>query len=228
MLVGGFEAYTPSGTVQVRSDLLNFHLRHKFDINEAGAIAYEVSGIVVTRFVTRDFQAKSPVVAVTGPNNNFGLSVILTNLGGNNWRVSAYTGSTWVAGTVWVYDSVVTGTPGKEGIEVYREHTGELAFASWAKPLRIMGVTTAPFGAAEGAYMQVPAGRRYAVISSRSCQRIERGVGFRLTGPQGDGTGGGSSGRFYYAGAAALIPQSDNATQFSASGHFVLIDVTGH
>jgi hypothetical protein len=32
----------------------------------------------------------------------------------------------------------------------------------------------------------------------------------------------------YYAGAAALIPQSDNATQFSASGHFVLIDVTGH
>ncbi len=70
--------------------------------------------------------------------------------------------------------------------------------------------------------MQVPAGRRYAVISSRSCQRIERGVGFRLTGPQGDATGGGSSGRFYYAGAA------DNATQFSASGHFVLIDVTGH
>ncbi|GAB2315875.1 hypothetical protein QAD16_05920 [Stenotrophomonas geniculata] len=107
-------------------------------------------------------------------------------------------------------------------------HTGELAFASWAKPLRIVGVTTAPFGAAEGAYMQVPAGRRYAVISSRSCQRIERGVGFRLTGPQGDATGGGSSGRFYYAGAAALIPQSDNATQFSASGHFVLIDVTGH
>lgn len=100
--------------------------------------------------------------------------------------------------------------------------------ASWAKPLRIMGVTTAPFGAAEGAYMQVPAGRRYAVISSRSCQRIERGVGFRLTGPQGDGTGAAGSGRFYYAGATALIPQSDNATQFSASGHFVLIDVTGH
>lgn len=122
----------------------------------------------------------------------------------------------------------VTGTPGKTGIEVYREHTGELAFASWAKPLRIMGVTTAPFGAAEGAYMQVPAGRRYAVISSRSCQRIERGVGFRLTGPQGDGTGAAGSGRFYYAGATALIPQSDNATQFSASGHFVLIDVTGH
>lgn len=181
----GFEAYTPPGTVQVRSDLLNFHLRNKFDINEAGAVAYQVSGIVVTRYVTRDFQAKSPVVAVTGPNNNFGLSVILTNLGGNNWRVSAYTGSSFVFGTVWVYDSVVTGTPGKTGIEVYREHTGELAFASWAKPLRIMGVTTAPFGAAEGAYMQVPAGRRYAVISSRSCQRIERGVGFRLTGPQG-------------------------------------------
>ena len=147
----GFEAYTPSGTVQVRSDLLNFHLRHKFDINEAGAVAYQVSGIVVTRYVTRDFQAKSPVVAVTGPKNNFGLSVILTNLGGNNWRVSAYTGSSFVFGTVWVYDSVVTGTPGKTGIEVYREHTGELAFASWAKPLRIMGVTTAPFGAAEGA-----------------------------------------------------------------------------
>jgi len=122
----------------------------------------------------------------------------------------------------------VTGTPGKTGIEIYREHTGELAFASWAKPLRIMGVTTAPFGAAEGAYMQVPAGRRYAVISSRSCQWIERGVDTRLTGPQGDGTGAAGSGRFYYAGAAALIPQSDNATQFSASGHFVLIDVTGH
>lgn len=228
MLVGGFEAYTPYGTVQVRSDLLNFHLRHKWDFNETGAVAYQVSGIVVTRYVTREFQAKNPIVAVTGPNNNFGLSVILTNLGGNNWRVSAYTGSSIVFGTVWVYDSVVTGTPGKTGIEVYREHTGELAFASWAKPLRIVGVTTAPFGAAEGAYMQVPAGRRYAVISSRSCQRIERGVGFRLTGPQGDGTGGGSSGRFYYAGAAALIPQSDNATQFSASGHFVLIDVTGH
>lgn len=131
-------------------------------------------------------------------------------------------------GTVWVYDSVVTGTPGKTGIEVYREHTGELAFASWAKLLRIIGVTTAPFGAAEGACMQVPAGRRYAVISSRSCQRIERGVGFRLTGPQGDGTGAAGSGHFHYAGATALIPQSDNATQFSASGHFVLIDLTGH
>lgn len=111
--------------------------------------------------------------------------------------MSAYTGSSLVFGTVWVYDSVVTGTPGKTGIEIYREHTGELAFASWAKPLRIMGVTTAPFGAAEGAYMQVPAGRRYAVISSRSCQWIERGVDTRLTGPQGDGTGAAGSGRFY-------------------------------
>ena len=176
-----------------------------------------------TRYVTRDFQAKSPVVAVTGPNTNFGLSVVLTSLGGNNWRVSAYTGASTVFGTVWVYDSVVTGTPGKTGIEVYREHTGELAFASWAKPLRIVGVATAPFGAAEGAYVQVPSGRRYGVISSRSCQRIERNVGFRLTGPQGNGTGSGSAGRFYYAGAAALIPQADNATQFSASGHFILL-----
>lgn len=57
------------------------------------------------------------------------------------------------------------------------------------QPLGIMGVTTTPFGAAVGAYMQVPAGRRYAVILSRSCQRTERGVRFRLTGPQGDGTG---------------------------------------
>ncbi|MNU33240.1 hypothetical protein D3C71_217990 [compost metagenome] len=224
----GFEAYTPQGTVQVRSDLLNFHLRHKFDINEPGAVAYEVSGIVVTRYVSRDFQAKSPVVAATGPNTNFGLSVVLTNLGGDNWRVTAYTGATTVFGTVWVYDSVVTGTPGKTGIEVYREHTGELAFASWAKPLRIVGVATSPFDAAGGAYVQVPAGRRYGVISSRSCQRIERNVGFRLAGPQGNGTGSGSAGRFYYAGAAALIPQADNVTQFSASGHFVLIDVTGH
>lgn len=64
--------------------------------------------------------------------------------------MSAYTGSSLVFGTVWVYDSVVTGTPGKTGIEIYREHTGELAFASWAKPLRIMGVTTAPFGGGRG------------------------------------------------------------------------------
>lgn len=143
-------------------------------------------------------------------------------------QLTAYTGATTVFGTVWVYDSVVTGTPGKTGIEVYREHTGELAFASWAKPLRIVGVATSPFDAAGGAYVQVPTGRRYGVISSRSCQRIERNVGFRLAGPQGNGTGSGSAGRFYYAGAAALIPQADNVTQFSASGHFVLIDVTGH
>ncbi|HIE1460124.1 TPA: hypothetical protein ACXJST_002065 [Stenotrophomonas maltophilia] len=170
--------------MHVRSDLLNFHLRHNIDINEACAVAYHVSRIIVARYVTLDFQAKSPVVAVTGPNSNFGLNVILTNLGGNNWRVSAYAGSSFVFDTVRVCDSVVTGTPGKTGIEVYRAHTVELAFALWAKPLRIMGVATALFGAAEDAYMLVPAGRRYAVISSRSCQRIERGVGFRLTGPQ--------------------------------------------
>ncbi len=117
--------------------------------------------------------------------------------------------------------------PRNEGIEDYREHARKLAF-SLGEVSAHHGRDDCPVRAAAGAYKQVPVGQGYAVISSRSCQRIERGVGFRLTGPQGHGTSAASSGRSYYAGAADLIPQSDNATQSSASGHFVLIDVTGH
>ncbi|WPJ54339.1 hypothetical protein RCIP0075_00017 [Klebsiella phage RCIP0075] len=223
----GFEAYTPSGTVQVLAGFRNFHLRHKFDINEAGTPAHTVSGIVVTRVVIRDFPAINPVMAVTGPLNNFALSCVLQDMGGGVWRVSAYTGASSVSGTVWIYDSVVTGTPGKAGIEVYLPN-GELSFASWAKPMRVVGTATAPFSAAAGSYVQIPAGRRWAVVASRSCQRIERGVGFRLTGPQGDGRGSAGTGRFYYAGENTLIPWADNQTQFSAAGRFFFLDVTGH
>lgn len=224
----GFEAHTGAGTIQVLAGHSNFHLRHKWDILEAGSPVHTVSGQVITRAVSRDFQANTPIVAVTGPRSNFGLSVIVTNLGGGNWRVTAYTGdANVVMGSIWVYDSVVTGNPANFGIEVYHED-GSLSFASWAKPLRVVGTQSVPYPSTPGAYVDVPAGRRYAVVASRSCQTIQRNVGFRLAGPSGDGTGSQSNGRFYFAGNNALIPWGDNAIQFTASGHFFFVDVTGH
>lgn len=222
----GFEANTDTGVVQVVSDRSNFHLRHKFDINEPGSVVLVVAGQTVTRAVSRDFYASNPVVAATGPRTNFGLSVVLQPIGGGVWRVTAYTSDQYtVFGTIFIFDSVVDGS-GNAGIEVYNSN-GTLSFASWAKPMRVVGVSTSPFGTAAGQWFPVPPGRRYAVVSSRSCQRIERGTGFRLTGPQGDGTGS-TNGRFFYAGNNALIPWGDNATEFSCSGHFFFVDVTGY
>lgn len=163
----GMVVNTEAGSLQLSSEYPNFHLRHKFVINELGAVAWQPPGQQpFTRVVERRFTARAPILATASDYPGKPVSVLLYNEGGDNWLARIYMGlqpTNGVICTVWVYDIGVYHPQGW-GLDLFLAD-GTVAFSTSAMPMRVVQVFPVRQGSVSSSHaVDVPAGRRYASI----------------------------------------------------------------
>ncbi|WFG37990.1 hypothetical protein 20Sep420_00106 [Pseudomonas phage 20Sep420] len=235
--MSGFEAWTETGYAQLSADFRAFHLRHRIDFNDTGAVVWQ-SGNFVTRETHIRFQANTPMVAWVSHLGNYGgannsvpsVGMQLVNEGNGNWLVRALSAfSNRVAGRLWVYDSFVpTGT--NSGIELYLPD-GSHAYSSGSKPMRVVGVSqrsvnVGTFPGNEG--FTIPPGRQIAAIqSARYSRPLGTGTLSYWYGATSDGVYNPGGGIYVFSPSKGEIrmPTPQNIIQ---NGAFIYVDVTGH